>query len=232
MPQISIVSSGKLERNLRLDANYYLPKFVENERFLDSIGAIEIGDPRVSRLVTDGDHGYPTYSDEGIYYIKSRELSSLGIDFSVAQKVPHEYAERLGDRCRLNQDDVIVSIVGTIGTVFIVKEDIPPSVLSRDIAKIVTNKENVLPEYLYLFLNSRCGQLQMERNSGGSIQTGLYLYAIKKIKIPIIDMKEQQELARRVNRIVELKLKSTELLDNARDLLSQDIFGGTVLMSL
>jgi restriction endonuclease S subunit len=221
---MSVVPSKKLERNLRLDASYYLPKFVENERTLDSMGAVEIGDRRVSKLVTDGDHGYPIYSDEGIYYIKSKELRPLGIDYSVAQKVPYEYAEKLGNRCKLNQEDVIVSTVGTIGTVFIVKEEIPPSVLSRDIAKIVTNKENILPEYLYLFLNSRFGQLQIERESGGSIQTGLYLYAINKIKIPLIDMDKQYELAKRVAGIVELKLKSKELLGNARNLLFQNIF--------
>ena len=106
-----------------------MPKFIKNSEFLEHFNNLkEIGSREVSKLVTDGDHGYPKYVEGGVYYVKSKELSCLDIDFSMAEKVSYSYANKLGDRCKLNQDDVIISTVGKIGSVFIINYDIQQSI--------------------------------------------------------------------------------------------------------
>ena len=174
-----------------------------------------IGDKEVAKLVTDGDHGNPEYTKNKTarYYIKSKELTSFGIDFETAEKVTDDYATKLGDRCVLHQGEVLLSTVGTVGVPCVAIGDFPSSVLSRDIAKIVPNTTNILPEYLYIYLSTDFCQLQIEREVSGSVQGGLYLHALKKIAVLKAGIPFQKKIKKIVENMIELNQKSKKLHD-------------------
>lgn len=213
MARLSTARKGDTERFLRLDPEYFDHKYDSLEKPIKTHNMKKIGDTKIALLVTDGDHGNPEYNygEEGVYYIKSKDLTPYGIDFGRAERVTEEYAATLGDRCSLNKSDVLLSTIGTIGISTIAKGDFPLSILSRDLAKIVVNKDNVLPEFLCLFLATDFFQLQIERQISGSVQQGLYLHALKKLSIPVMDMDFQKEIKKIVEKAIELNKRSKQL---------------------
>jgi restriction endonuclease S subunit len=215
MAKWSIVKKSLTETYERLDPEYYDQKYDELEKLIEIHNMKRLGNEEIASLVTDGDHGNPEYSDEskGIHYIKSKELTSFGIDYGKGEKVTKEYAKKMSERCLLHDDDILLSTVGTIGVPSIASGDFPMSILSRDVARIVANKNNIIPKYLFLFLTTDFFQLQVEREISGSVQGGLYLHALKKLAIHKMSTTFQQEIKKIVDEMIELNLRSKKLRD-------------------
>ncbi len=198
----TVVRKSSLDEKMRSDPEYFSSKYNGILSTIKKHKMKRIGDKEIATQVTDGDHGNPEFSVEKgtAYYIKSKELTSFGIDFERAEKVTEEYATNLGDRCTLHKGEVLLSTVGTVGVPCIAIGDFPKAVLSRDIAKIVPNTSNILPEYLYLYLATDFCQSQIEREVSGSVQGGLYLHALKKIAINKTSMGFQLEIKKIVKK--------------------------------
>jgi hypothetical protein len=211
----NIVKKSLTEDRKRSDPEYFSPRYDQLSTKIEKHKMHEIGHKEISSLVTDGDHGNPEYSEDksGYYYIKSKDLTSFGIDFDLAEKVTEPYAKKLGDRCALHEGEVLLSTVGTVGAPCIALGAFPESVISRDIAKIVPNDQNILPEYLYVYLATDFCQLQIEREVSGSVQGGLYLHALKRIAVHKTSMQFQERIKTMVEAMIELNRKAKKLYD-------------------
>jgi restriction endonuclease S subunit len=81
--------------------------------------------------------------------------------------------------------DVLVSIVGTIGSVGLVTDRHGKLTGSCKLAII---RPHALPaEYVAVYLASRPGQNEIERRIRGAVQMGLILPDMKEIPVPIPD---------------------------------------------
>ncbi len=76
--------------------------------------------------------------------------------------------------------------------------------------------KDIEPEYLALCINSIIGQMQVERDAGGSIIAHWKPDQIKKMLIPIASQKIQQKIAELVKKSHEARKKSKELLEEAK----------------
>ena len=106
--------------------------------------------------------------------------------------VPDHVFSSIG-RYIVNTNDVILSIVGTVGLVAIVDQSLNNANLTENCVKIVDIKEYI-PEYVYYYLISTQGQAQIKEGIVGSTQPKLPLYNIEKIQIPNIKIKMQQHI--------------------------------------
>jgi len=79
----------------------------------------------------------------------------------------------------------------------------------------VKNKE-IENEYLALCLNSILGQMQSERDGGGSIITHWRPEQIKSILIPVLPKPTQQKIANLVQKSHEARSKAKQLLEEAK----------------
>jgi len=219
MAEISILKLSELNKDNRIDSDFYKKEFIENDKLIEKKEYFFLGDKKVSKKITDGDHGNPIYTDkeQGIPYLKSRDISDNDINLKDIEKLDKEYSAKINQRCFTKNSDVLLTTVGTIGISYIIKDRGKNFVLSRDIAKIQTEKEVLIPEFLYLFLKTKLGNLQIERLATGSVQRGLYLGAIKKIKIPKIDIEKQKEFVPIVDKIFRLVNNSREYFQKADD---------------
>jgi len=77
-------------------------------------------------------------------------------------------------------------------------------------------KDDVLPEYLTLVLNSLIVQLQAQRDAGGSIIQHWKPSEIQEVLIPIIDISIQNQIEEKIKKSFELKEDSKQLLDLAK----------------
>lgn len=77
-------------------------------------------------------------------------------------------------------------------------------------------KSKIEPEYLTLVINSIAGQMQAERDSGGSIIKHWKPNQVKNILIPILPKLIQQKIASLIQKSHEARRKSKELLEQAK----------------
>jgi len=178
--------------NKRLDAYFYLPDHELN------LGKHEIKTfEEISAKITDGDHGNPQYSDikEGIPYLRVVDVKNNEINKDSIKNISPIYAEKLYKSCFAENLDLLVSMVGTLGESVLYKTN-SPLAISRGFA-IIKIKDNINPEYVLAFTKTYLFLKQIEKNKVGSVQNGIYLSSLKKIKIPVPSLRVQ-------NKIVEL----------------------------
>lgn len=189
---ISIIKLSQLKRMHRLDAEYYQPTYLKLEDVLDKIGFKTL--ENISTIITDGDHGNPEYARQGILYIKSKNVNEFLIEADSAQRISVDYAKKIRKDCFTEQNDILLTTIGSIGT-STVNSFSGQIALSRDLARIHINKESsFLPEFIAVFFNSKIGLALTERESVGTVQRGLYLNIIRKLKIPDVDINFQEEI--------------------------------------
>lgn len=84
----------------------------------------------------------------------------------------------------VEKDDVLISIVGTIGLVNIIDESLHQANLTENCFKI-TNFKIVNSDYLYHFLVSNDGQREIEMKTVGGVQAKLPMYNVELLDIMI-----------------------------------------------
>jgi type I restriction enzyme S subunit len=121
----------------------------------------------------------------------------------------------------VSKNDVIVSIVGTIGRVNIVHESLDKANLTENCVKL-TNFKTINSDYLYHFLSSPIGQRLIETKTVGGVQGKLPLYNIQSIQIVISApevLEKYQMISSGINKIQQVKTTENSKLTAIRDLL-------------
>lgn len=108
------------------------------------------------------------------YILKSFFLENAS-PIMIPEKV---FSSPMMARSHFHAGDVLLSIVGTIGSLSIVPENLGQATGSCKIA-ILRSKGTYSPFVLAAFLLSRFGQLQIRRNTRGAVQMGLILKAAR-----------------------------------------------------
>jgi type I restriction enzyme S subunit len=124
-------------------------------------------------------------------------------------------------RYTVNTNDVIISIVGTIGVVNIINESLNNANLTENCMKI-NNIEFVNTKFIYHYLNSEIGKRVIEESTVGGVQGKLPLYNIQLIPVLI----PPSEVFKKFNSAVELldakliiKVLENQKLEDLKELL-------------
>jgi type I restriction enzyme, S subunit len=129
-------------------------------------------------------HPYIRVTDLGNKWIKKE-----GLQF-VTPKI-----QRAISRYIVNTGDVIVSIVGSIGFVGRVSNELDGANLTENCVKFVVKPNALDNDFFYYFLSSKIGQDEIEKRTVGSTQPKLPLYNIKDIEILLPSFHEQKSIA-------------------------------------
>ena len=118
-------------------------------------------------------------------YIRVRDMNdSLFVQMtSSVEYVPCEIQAGIS-RYIVSANDVIISIVGTIGLVCIVHPSLDKANLTENCVKL-TNRKRVSSSWLYLFLSSDEGQEQIRNVTVGAVQPKLPIKNIQSISFPL-----------------------------------------------
>lgn len=88
---------------------------------------------------------------------------------------------------------------------------------------------NLLSEFFSLYLNSSYGRAQIARLSAGTAQQHFNVGALKKLKIPMMPVREQGEILARIDAVREAQSAVTDesvVLATLRSSVLADVFGG------
>ncbi len=128
-------------------------------------------------------------------YIRTKDIHNNKIAFDELLYVPEDVFPEIS-KYTVEKDDIIISIVGTIGLCAIIPKELHLSSLTENCAKIVDVKTTLLyKKFLFYHLISENGQEEIEARNVGSTQPKLPLYNIATIPIALPPLPEQRAIA-------------------------------------
>lgn len=206
----------------RCDGEYFLPAFIKNENELAHINTTTL--PTIFH-VSDGNHLSVSkhFSNVGIPYFRGQDINDFFLENALPIMIPEKvFSSPMMTRSHFKAGDVLLSIVGTIGSLSIVPESLGPATGSCKIA-ILRSKGNYSPFVLAAFLLSRFGQLQIQRNTRGAVQMGLILKDLGRVHVPIFEEDVAHQIEYLVKRAIENNRKPKTAYNQAQHLLESEL---------
>lgn len=204
----------------RLDAEFYQPIY---EQLESNIKNYPNGFEKLEYFIDNYSTGYPyqseTYTNNGIPLIRINNINSGRLDMSNSVCIPNSDID-LSIKDVANENDVLISMSGTIGNSCVIPKGLK-AVVNQRIMRITP--KNIQVEILPLILNSLIGKLQLERIGTGGVQTNISSNDIKEIYIPKIDEKTQTQIANYVRQSNELQEQAKQLLAQAKQSVETEI---------
>ena len=166
---------------------------------------------QLTAQVTDGDHQPPPVTEDGIPFLVIGNVKSGVPDFTDCRKVPATYYEALDWKRRPDPDDLLYTVVGSLGIPVRVP-DSRPFCVQRHVAIL---KRPLLGVYAYLLRAMASGFVfrQAERKATGTAQQTLGLASLRSMLVPLPPFAEQHRVVAEVDR----RLSVLDALDTTLD---------------
>ena len=151
-------------------------------------------------------------------YIRVCDFKNGSVDTSQIEYVLPEDREKIR-RYTISQDDLYISIAGTLGIVGTVPPSLDGAQLTENAAKIVLeDRGQANRDFLKIAMNAKESQAQLERLRGvGGGVPKLALFRIEEILLPLPCIREQRDIVGAVHRMDEYHLTLEAKLDAAKE---------------
>ena len=161
--------------------------------------------------VTSGSRGWAQYySETGAVFVRMGNLGhgTIELDFSNIQHVClPDKAE--GQRSRLQNNDILISITADVGMVGLVREMDFEAYINQHIALARPNNEND-PEFIAWYLVSDVGLRQMQGKQRGATKVGLGLDDIRSLQLSMPKISEQKKVVAVLNKLMNKEQQAKE----------------------
>ena len=142
--------------------------------------------------VRDGTHDTPKQTTDGKYLVTSKHIKGGRIDLSSAYKISLEDFDFINRRSKVDQWDILISMIGTVGEICLISEQ--PDFAIKNVGLIKTENED-LAKYLYYYLKSPEAQNNISARLKGTTQQYLSLGEIRQFPIKLPPLPTQQKIA-------------------------------------
>jgi len=181
--------------------------------------------PKDTVLMEDENHYIP--------YVRGVDVKELKVNIEKTQKITKEI-HKLIQNYQLKKNDLVVSIVGTIGNVGILDEDVEVCDFTENIAKVRVFDEKINHKYLLYYLDSDLAKVQFEKFSVGSLQYKLSLNSLRNnIKFIVPSNKDsyseskQNSILKKIEdsflKADKMKLEANKIIDKANNFLLEKL---------
>jgi len=201
------VKLSQVEGQKRIDAEYYQPEYSEIRHTLSQIKTKRIKELSTS-VVSFGAYSlcnYIVWREKGIPYLNVENIREGYIEWERVKYIDEDVNEIL-KKSQVREGQVIITMAGTIGNAAVAYK-LPKKVNSNQATAKITLKPNISPFFLAAFLNSYFGKKQTEWEIVTSVQPNIFLWQIKKIRVPVLP----KEIENEVEKIYKQGLKKLEL---------------------
>lgn len=136
--------------------------------------------------VTDGTHDSPSICNQGERFplITSKHLVGKKIDFSRANMISKEDYENINKRSRVEQWDILFSMIGTVGRCYL-ETNANINYACKNVAIFKFNGRQYDAKWFYYYLQSPKCRAQIEALSRGTTQSYVPLNALRNLKIDL-----------------------------------------------
>lgn len=181
----------------------------------------------ITTLLKDGTHGTHKDVENGPWLLSAKNIKNNTINISDEdRKISITDYNKIYKNYTLEREDILLSIVGTIGRVSMVKDPVNIA-FQRSVAIIRFFKPLESKFFLYLF-ETKEFKKKLYRNQVVSAQPGIYLGDLAKFNIiyPLIieEQKKIGEFFSKLDRQIELEEQKLEKLEEQKKGYMQKIF--------
>ena len=207
-----IVNLSEVKSAHRADAEYFQPKY---EKIISNLKCqmAKLGD--LVSIKKGIEIGSEQYQEEGKLFLRVSNLSKQGLIEKNQKYLSEELYQKLKKDFEPKIGEILLTKDATPGIAYVLKESIEGIIASGILRlKLISDIE---PEYLALVINSVIGQIQVERDTGGSVIVHWRPDQIKNCLIPLLPKSTQQKIADLVRRSYQVRQKAKQLLEDAKN---------------
>ncbi len=147
----------------------------------------------VTVKITDGSHNPPKGVAESDYLmLSSKNVFDDDLHYADPRYLTAEQYQLEDKRTGVVPDDVLLTIVGTIGRSAVVPSNAPQITLQRSVAVIRPNRQFIEPRFLMYSFIERCAELNEQAR--GVAQKGIYLESLRDLELMLPPLAEQQRI--------------------------------------
>lgn len=188
----------------------------------------------VLSLLKDGTHGTHKNSDEGVFLLSAKNIKNgeVYIDENADRRISKQEFDSIHSNFRLQENDVLLTIVGSIGEVSILKN---PDIMTfqRSVA-FLRPKDGLLSTFLKTEIESYDFQKELSDRKSQSAQPGVYLGELEKIPFNLPNVEEQQQIGSyfsNLDRLITLHQHKLDKEKQKKKALMQLLLTGKVRVS-
>ena len=147
----------------------------------------------ICNKITDGSHNPPKVSEGSTFMmLSSRNIFDDTINYDRPRLISEQSFHSENKRTDVKKNDVLLTIVGTIGRCAVVKSDDIKFTLQRSVAVFKPKNDLVDSRFLMYLLQSLIKNFN--ERAAGAAQQGIYLKQLKKTEVKIPTLDKQKEL--------------------------------------
>ena len=180
--------------------------------------------------ITDGSHNPPSGVEQSEYLmLSSKNIDDDFITLDSPRFLSHSDYIAENKRTTVSEGDLLMTIVGTIGRVAIVPEELKGICLQRSVAVIKPEREVVNNRYLmYQLQNMRPF---LEKEARGVAQKGIYLKQVSQLDIKLPELEHQMQIVKvldKASKLIFLRRQQLAKLDELVKARFVEMFGDLV----
>lgn len=224
----SIIQKSQLEGTKRLDAEYYQPEYLENDKIIKNyknsfkfLGDILKRKNAITGGATPLGADYPK---EGIPFLRVQNVMQNYLDLSDVVYIDERIHNGSLKRSQIKPGVVLLTITGvSYGKSATVPKDFKEGNINQHSVKIEIDEKVILPEFLSTFLNTKFGKYQNDRKITGLSRPGLVYTELRNILVPLASMEKQIEIKKLVENSYDILKQSETFYSQAEDLLLNEL---------
>ncbi|QEQ86003.1 restriction endonuclease subunit S [Pseudomonas putida] len=155
-------------------------------------------------------------------YIRVRDVGQRRLSMEGVEYVPDDVFPSIS-RYIVHENDIVLSIVGTIGALSIVNASYNGASLTENCVKL-TGLDYYDALYLYYYLNSGLGQQEISKGTVGAVQPKLPIYNIEKIKVLWPSEKEDRQKIASILGGIDDKIELNRRINQTLEAMAQALF--------
>ena len=144
--------------------------------------------------VRDGTHDSPKKTECGIKLVTSKNIIGGYLDLTSAYFISESDAANINKRSKVDINDVLLSMIGTVGEVALISEQ--PNFVIKNVGLFKNNDEKKA-KWLYYYLRSREAQHLIKERLKGTTQQYIPLGELRNL--PILQPKNSEHLEKTVD---------------------------------
>ncbi len=157
--------------------------------------------------VRDGTHDSPKEVSEGVPLVTSKNLKQGEIDFTNTKIISTADHDEISKRSGVQKGDILFSMIGTIGNVAVVPEDINFSV--KNVGLFRRNDSLLHSRFSFHWVSSYPFQKYLDDRKRGGNQKFVSLGVLRESPVPIPPLAEQKAIADKLDHLLA-KVESTK----------------------
>ena len=210
-------TANKTNKAVRFDADYFQPKYQD---IIKRIENYKGGWDFVGNILNFNKKKFFPKKNEFYNYIPLSKVSNNG-EIEIPEKELGKYLPTRA-RIKVKKGEIILSsIEGSLKTSALIQKEHNGFIVSNGF--YVFNSEKINSETLFVLFKLKIMIELLKKISKGAILGGYDLTSFEKIKIPLIPLRIQEEIAEKINKSHRLRKESKKLLQEAKNRVEAEI---------